>query len=115
LTLFIPIFDTTLVTVVRKLAGRPASQGGRDHASHRLVALGLSERKAVWLLYALAAAAGVLTLLVRDLELDLSLALIAASRSSSRSWECIWPASRSTTSAKFGPPAIGRSLPCSPI
>ncbi len=40
LILFIPIFDTTLVTVVRKLSGRAASQGGRDHTSHRLVALG---------------------------------------------------------------------------
>src|SRR5687768_5356273 len=33
LILFIPIFDTTLVTVVRKLSGRAASQGGRDHTS----------------------------------------------------------------------------------
>ena len=51
LILFIPIFDTTLVTVLRKLSGRAASQGGRDHTSHRLVALGLSERRAVWMLY----------------------------------------------------------------
>ena len=40
LTLFVPIFDTTFVTVLRKLWGRKASQGGRDHTSHRLVALG---------------------------------------------------------------------------
>src|SRR6185312_13029571 len=44
LVLFIPIFDTTFVTVLRKLSGRAASQGGRDHTSHRLVALGMSER-----------------------------------------------------------------------
>src|SRR5437868_11386653 len=31
LLLLIPIFDTTLVTVLRKLAGRAVSQGGRDH------------------------------------------------------------------------------------
>ncbi|HYU26841.1 MAG TPA: MraY family glycosyltransferase, partial [Thermoanaerobaculia bacterium] len=48
LVLLVPIFDTTLVTLMRKLAGRPASQGGRDHTSHRLVALGLSEKHAVW-------------------------------------------------------------------
>jgi UDP-GlcNAc:undecaprenyl-phosphate GlcNAc-1-phosphate transferase len=77
LVLCIPIFDVTLVTVLRKLAGRPASQGGRDHTSHRLVALGLSERHAVWLLYGLAACAGFLALLVRRLELDVSLTLIA--------------------------------------
>jgi len=68
LILFIPIFDTTLVTVVRKLSGRAASQGGRDHTSHRLVALGLSERRAVWMLYGFAGASGLLALLVRQLE-----------------------------------------------
>ncbi|HZI17571.1 MAG TPA: hypothetical protein VEY09_03160 [Pyrinomonadaceae bacterium] len=68
LILFIPIFDTTLVTVVRKLSGRAASQGGRDHTSHRLVALGLSPRHAVWMLYGFAAASGVLALLVREFD-----------------------------------------------
>jgi len=78
LTLFIPIFDTVFVVVLRKLVGRPVSQGGRDHTSHRLVALGLSERRAVLLLYGLAALAGLLAVLVRDLPLDVSLAAIAA-------------------------------------
>ena len=76
LILFIPIFDTTLVTIVRKLSGRAASQGGRDHTSHRLVALGMSERRAVWMLYGFAGASGVLALLVREQRYDVSLALI---------------------------------------
>jgi UDP-GlcNAc:undecaprenyl-phosphate GlcNAc-1-phosphate transferase len=38
LVLFVPIFDTTFVTILRKIWGRKASQGGRDHTSHRLVA-----------------------------------------------------------------------------
>jgi UDP-GlcNAc:undecaprenyl-phosphate GlcNAc-1-phosphate transferase len=62
LVLMIPIFDTTLVTVSRILSGRSASQGGRDHSSHRLVAIGLSERRAVavlWLLAAIGGAIGV--------------------------------------------------------
>ncbi len=58
LVLLIPIFDTTLVTVSRILAGRSAAQGGRDHSSHRLVAIGLSERQAVAVLWLLAAAGG---------------------------------------------------------
>src|SRR6185295_7666249 len=62
LVLFIPIFDTTLVTILRKLSGQAASQGGRDHTSHRLVALGTSERHAVWMLYGLAALSGILAL-----------------------------------------------------
>ena len=78
LILFIPIFDTTFVTILRKFSGRAASQGGRDHTSHRLVALGMSERRAVWMLYGFAGLSGVLAVLVRELKLDVSLAMIAA-------------------------------------
>jgi UDP-GlcNAc:undecaprenyl-phosphate/decaprenyl-phosphate GlcNAc-1-phosphate transferase len=77
LVLFIPIFDTTFVTILRKLSGRAASQGGRDHTSHRLVALGMSERHAVWMLYSLAALSGILAVIVQRVKLDVSLAAIA--------------------------------------
>ncbi|HEX6716510.1 MAG TPA: hypothetical protein VF088_05335 [Pyrinomonadaceae bacterium] len=77
LVLFIPIFDTTFVTVLRKLSGRAASQGGRDHTSHRLVALGMSERHAVWMLYGFAALSGLLAIIVQRTRLDVSLAAIA--------------------------------------
>jgi UDP-GlcNAc:undecaprenyl-phosphate GlcNAc-1-phosphate transferase len=77
LVLFIPIFDTTFVTVLRKLSGRAASQGGRDHTSHRLVALGMPERHAVWMLYGFAALSGILALIVQRARLDVSLAAIA--------------------------------------
>ena len=76
LILIIPIFDTTFVTILRKLSGRAASQGGRDHTSHRLVALGLSERNAVLVLYALAVLAGLLALTVRQLQLAESLSAV---------------------------------------
>jgi UDP-GlcNAc:undecaprenyl-phosphate GlcNAc-1-phosphate transferase len=58
LLLLIPIFDTTLVTVMRLVSGRRPSQGGRDHTSHRLVALGLPEPTAVAVLWALALFSG---------------------------------------------------------
>src|ERR1043166_1047224 len=77
LVLFIPIFDTTFVTVLRKLSGRAASQGGRDHTSHRLVALGMSERHAVLMLYGFAALSGLLALIVQKSRLDVSLAAVA--------------------------------------
>jgi UDP-GlcNAc:undecaprenyl-phosphate/decaprenyl-phosphate GlcNAc-1-phosphate transferase len=70
LVLLIPIFDTTLVTVSRILSGRPVSTGGRDHSSHRLVAIGLSERSAVRVLWALAAAAGTIGVVVRRFSDD---------------------------------------------
>jgi len=63
--MLVPIFDTVLVTVVRVLTGRRISQGGRDHVSHRLVTAGLSERGAVFTLYALAALSGALAFATR--------------------------------------------------
>jgi UDP-GlcNAc:undecaprenyl-phosphate GlcNAc-1-phosphate transferase len=58
LILAVPILDTTLVTIVRLLEGRPIYQGGRDHTSHRLVYHGLSERRAVILLAVISATLG---------------------------------------------------------
>jgi UDP-GlcNAc:undecaprenyl-phosphate GlcNAc-1-phosphate transferase len=58
LILAVPILDTTLVSVVRLLEGRPIYQGGRDHTSHRLVYHGLSERRAVVLLAVISSALG---------------------------------------------------------
>lgn len=77
LILLIPIFDTTFVTLLRKLSGRSVSQGGRDHTSHRLVALGLSERRAVWMLYAFAAFSGFIALAAQRFTFDVSIAVIA--------------------------------------
>jgi UDP-GlcNAc:undecaprenyl-phosphate/decaprenyl-phosphate GlcNAc-1-phosphate transferase len=70
----LPIFDTALVTIVRRLHGRPVYLGGRDHLSHRLVALGLSERGAVLVLYGISAALGALGLLALHLGFWLTLA-----------------------------------------
>lgn len=78
LILMIPIFDTCIVTITRKLSGRPISQGGRDHASHRLVALGVSERRATLLLYFFAAASGVLALMVRSMSATVMMGMVPA-------------------------------------
>ncbi len=58
LVLAVPILDTALVTAVRLVEGRPIHQGGRDHASHRLVRGGLSEKRTVILLAAIAVGLG---------------------------------------------------------
>jgi UDP-GlcNAc:undecaprenyl-phosphate GlcNAc-1-phosphate transferase len=73
--LAVPIFDTTLVTVTRALSGRAVSQGGRDHSSHRLVRLGLSERRAVVTLYVVSLACGALALFFYFSETHLFYAL----------------------------------------
>ena len=76
--LLIPIFDTALVTASRLLSGRSPAVGGRDHSSHRLVALGLSERAAVMVLWSLAAAGGLIGLALRSATEGLSLLLAVA-------------------------------------
>jgi UDP-GlcNAc:undecaprenyl-phosphate GlcNAc-1-phosphate transferase len=58
LVLAIPIFDTAFVSMQRYFSGRAVSQGGRDHTSHRLVAVGLSETAAVVFLWAISITAG---------------------------------------------------------
>jgi UDP-GlcNAc:undecaprenyl-phosphate GlcNAc-1-phosphate transferase len=78
LILMIPIFDTCVVTATRKLSGRAISRGGQDHTSHRLVALGVSERRAVVMLCLLAVVCGALALAVRALETTFVLALVPA-------------------------------------
>jgi UDP-GlcNAc:undecaprenyl-phosphate GlcNAc-1-phosphate transferase len=70
LVLLVPIFDTTLVTASRILSGRSAAQGGRDHSSHRLVAIGLSERRAVAVLWALAGLGGLLAVSIQRFQTD---------------------------------------------
>ena len=62
--LLVPIFDTTLVTFIRLLSGRKASVGGRDHASHRLVLMGFSEKRAVLSLYGIGSIAGLAAIFI---------------------------------------------------
>jgi len=70
------IGDTLLVTFTRILRGQPISQGGKDHTSHRLVVLGLTEPKAVLFLYVMAAISGATALFIERLSYTLSLTLV---------------------------------------
>ncbi len=57
--LLLPIFDTTLVFVSRLRRGvNPLTTPGKDHLSHRLVALGFSRREAVLICWLAASAVG---------------------------------------------------------
>ena len=70
LILFVPVFDTFLVSLTRRFKGRAVSEGGRDHASHRLVFLGMSERRAVAILHIMGAGAGLLAFLWARVDSD---------------------------------------------
>ena len=64
LILGLPIFDTTLVTILRFVHKKMPWQGGKDHSSHRLVyILGGSEKGAVLTLYGVGVLAGGLGLI----------------------------------------------------
>ncbi|MBW1862753.1 MAG: hypothetical protein JRJ02_10320, partial [Deltaproteobacteria bacterium] len=63
-------------SVMRKLFRRPISQGGRDHLSHRMVAIGFSEKKAVLVLYAFSVASGLIALAINYLSIGPTLVFI---------------------------------------
>jgi UDP-GlcNAc:undecaprenyl-phosphate/decaprenyl-phosphate GlcNAc-1-phosphate transferase len=62
IALAIPLLDTVLSIFRRFLRAQPIFKPDRSHIHHRLLALGLSQRQAVLLLYLAAGAAGALSL-----------------------------------------------------
>jgi UDP-GlcNAc:undecaprenyl-phosphate GlcNAc-1-phosphate transferase len=76
LVLLVPVLDTLLVSVTRRLNGRAISVGARDHVSHRLVFMGLSERSAVLVLYAFGALSGGLALFAGRAAFTMSFAVL---------------------------------------
>jgi UDP-GlcNAc:undecaprenyl-phosphate GlcNAc-1-phosphate transferase len=71
----VPLVDTSLVTITRLLAGRPISQGGLDHSTYRLIALGLNEKQVALLMYAFAAVGGLFAIFLTRLDAGLGILL----------------------------------------
>ena len=76
LIMALPIFDTTLVIILRKREHRAISQGGKDHSSHRLVYAGLSEKQAVFSLYGISLITGGIALSLERLNQPLLLVAV---------------------------------------
>jgi UDP-GlcNAc:undecaprenyl-phosphate/decaprenyl-phosphate GlcNAc-1-phosphate transferase len=76
LLVLMPIFDTTFVAITRFLRGQPVSEGGRDHTSHRLVALGGSEWRALGVLCGLSIVGGGVALLTYRANFGTALVLL---------------------------------------
>ncbi len=68
LVLTVPVLDTTLVVVDRLRHGISPLQGGRDHISHRLVAVGLSVPVAVGTIAVLGVAHGWMALVLSRVD-----------------------------------------------
>ncbi|MEJ5347114.1 MAG: hypothetical protein WHS46_00305 [Desulfosoma sp.] len=71
----LPVADMALVSVMRTVFCRSVACGGRDHTSHRLVAIGLDEKRTVRVLYGFSALGGAVALLS---ALDMGLFYAAA-------------------------------------
>jgi UDP-GlcNAc:undecaprenyl-phosphate GlcNAc-1-phosphate transferase len=67
--LALPIFDMTLVVISRLRRGLSPNTPGKDHTSHRLVALGLSQREAVLVLYLASGAMGLISIFITEASL----------------------------------------------
>jgi len=66
----VPIFDTTLVFLSRLRRGlNPLTTPGKDHTSHRLVALGFTQREAVLILYLIGGSLGVLAMFITQADI----------------------------------------------
>ena len=69
----VPIFDTTTVILIRLKNRKPIMVGDTNHFSHRLVALGLSHKDAVRVIYLATAFTGLGALILRTASLDQAL------------------------------------------
>jgi UDP-GlcNAc:undecaprenyl-phosphate GlcNAc-1-phosphate transferase len=109
LALLVPIFDTVFVSVARLAGGRSVFVGGRDHTSHRLAALGLSDRGVVLVFQGLAIAGGVtaLGLFVLPARLAWTAALACVGPLALIGWSL----GRVTVGGEMGAPASRSVLP----
>lgn len=81
LIMLVPLLDTAIVSVSRMATGRPVSRRGLDHSHHRLLALGLSDRRAVlvvWIVASMSAGCSVALTAMPPAYVILSLPFIAA-------------------------------------
>jgi UDP-GlcNAc:undecaprenyl-phosphate GlcNAc-1-phosphate transferase len=76
IVLGLPIFDITLVIFTRLREGRSPAEAGKDHTSHRLAQMGLSNRNAVLVLYGVCVVLGVMAILVNRAGPNAALGLV---------------------------------------
>ena len=68
LALALPIIDINLTILTRLAERRPLMQAGKDHVSHRLMSLGLTQRQTLLILYSLSFLFGLIALAISQLE-----------------------------------------------
>lgn len=80
LVLGIPIFDTTFAILRRIINKRPIMEADKGHLHHRMMAVGLGQRRTVFMIYGISAVMGIAAVLYsRDLFLETAGLVLAAS------------------------------------
>ena len=70
LILALPIFDINLVVLTRLMEGRSPGEAGKDHTSHRLLSIGMSQRGVLLTLYTACIFFGTIGLAMGQMEPD---------------------------------------------
>ena len=73
--LALPVFDINLVVITRLWERRSPGESGKDHTSHRLMSVGLSQRQTIIVLYAICILFGGLGLVISQSDADTGMVL----------------------------------------
>lgn len=68
LTIGLPLYDTMFAMIRRKINGKPISQADRGHLHHRLLDIGLSQKKAVMVMYIISLILGAVAIYAMELS-----------------------------------------------
>jgi UDP-GlcNAc:undecaprenyl-phosphate GlcNAc-1-phosphate transferase len=69
LALGLPIFDTAFAILRRAINGYPVMKADKDHLHHRLLAIGLTQRQTVLIMYSISAALGMSAIALSEMGL----------------------------------------------
>ncbi|WP_373897943.1 glycosyltransferase family 4 protein [Haloimpatiens sp. FM7315] len=68
ITLGLPIYDTLFAMIRRKINGKPIMKADKGHLHHRLLAMGLSQRKAVLIMYIISVILGGISIIAMQIS-----------------------------------------------
>lgn len=74
----LPILDTAFAIVRRKLSGEPIFKPDKGHLHHRLLAMGLSQKQAVWLMYGISCCLGISAFILTEVSVLVGCGIVVA-------------------------------------
>ena len=89
IVLGLPILDTLFAIVRRRINGRPVFQPDKGHLHHRLLAMGLTQKQAVLLMYAITAVLGCVSIVAAKANFTIGVLLVVLILCA-----CVWTATR---------------------